>query len=124
MLNKKGVINMKKLSRKQKISNLKNVFKDKGYEHNFINNVRGNVLDGDKLETRDYVIASYCKHSILADEKKLRILSGTETTKRTTNNKMIKRQEPYEWFLTTKDAENLICFLEAFIEVEKQKESA
>lgn len=115
---------MNKLSREQKISNLIKVFKGKGYEHNFVKNLRGDVLSADKLETEDYVIASYCKHSIVDKQKQLRILSGTQTTKKTSNNKFISKHEPYEWFVTTEDAENLICFLEAFIEVEKDKDSA
>ena len=115
---------MNKLSREQKISNLKKVFKGKGYEHNFVRNLRGDVLTGNKLETENYVIASYCEHSIVDEQKQLRILSGTKTTKRTSNNRLISNHEPYEWFVTLEDAENLICFLEAFIEVEKQKESA
>ncbi len=115
---------MNKLSREQKISNLKRVFIDSGYSHDFVKKVQGDMLSGDEMQTEDYVIASYYDHHIGSDKKQLRILSGTETTKRTSNNKIISRHEPYEWFVTLEDAENLICFLEAFIEVEKQKESA
>tara|TARA_X000001382_G_scaffold130600_2_gene126080 strand:- start:843 stop:1190 length:348 start_codon:yes stop_codon:yes gene_type:complete len=115
---------MAKLSKEQKILNLKKAFKGRGYEHNFIRKVQGDILYGDKIQTKDYVIASYCKDSIVADKKQLRILSGTETTKRTSNGRLISKHEPYEWFITKEDAENLICFLEAYIEVEKQKESA
>jgi|TARA_R100000081_G_C4730827_1_gene123296 hypothetical protein len=121
MFNKKGVVNMEKLSREQKISNLKKVFNDSGYQHDFVRKVSGDMLKGDEMQTEDYFIASYYNHHIDSDKKQLRILSGTETTKRTSNNKIISRQEPYEWFLTLEDAENLICFLEAFIEIEKEQ---
>ena len=113
---------MKKISREQKISNLKKVFNDSGYQHDFVRKVCGDMLNGDEMQTEDYFIASYYNHDIGSDKKQLRILSGTETTKRTSNNKIISRQEPYEWFLTLEDAENLICFLEAFIETEKEQE--
>ena len=116
---------MNKLSREQKISNLKKVFTDRGYIHDFVKNKEGDILEGDKEQIKDYVMVSYFDHSDTYNSKrKLRILSGTTTTKRTSDNRFIDRQEPYEWYVTTKDAENLICFLEAFIEVEKQKESA
>lgn len=116
---------MNKLSREQKISNLKKVFTDRGYIHDFVKNKEGDILEGDKEQIKDYVMVSYFDHRDTYNSKrKLRILSGTTTTKRTSDNRFIDRQEPYEWFVTTEDAENLICFLEAFIEVEKQKESA
>lgn len=115
---------MKKLTRNQKILNLKQVFKDAGYQHHFVKNCKGDILNGDKTQIEDYFIASYYNHHINSDEKQLRILSGTETTKRTSNNRIISKHEPYEWYLTPEDAENLICFLEAFIEVEKEQEKS
>tara|TARA_R100000426_G_scaffold64524_1_gene45017 strand:- start:537 stop:884 length:348 start_codon:yes stop_codon:yes gene_type:complete len=115
---------MNKLSREQKISNLKKVFTDRGYIHDFVKNKQGDILEGDKEQIRDFVMVSYWHSDSYKSKRKLRILSGTTTTKRTSDNRFIDRTEPYEWFVTLEDAENLICFLEAFIETEKEQESA
>lgn len=122
---------MKKLTREQKISNLKKAYKDeiqssghisdKGYIHRFVDKKDCDMFDSASNEQKnDYVMVSYYKHNF-SDKKKFRIRAGTEIMKRTVNNRIITKNEPYDWFPTTEDAENLICFLEAFIEVEKEK---
>lgn len=123
---------MKKLTRKQKIENITKAFKneirasghisDKGYIHSFVDKKDCDMFDSASNEqTNDYVRVSYYKHNF-SDKKKFRIRAGSQIMKRTVNNRIITKNEPYDWFLTTEDAENLICFLEAFIEVEKEQE--
>jgi len=125
---------MKKLTRKQKIDNIKKAFKneiqasgyisDKGYIYNFVDNKDCDIFDSDANEQQhDYVKVSYYKHNF-SDKKKFRIVAASQIMKRTSNNRIITKEEPYDWFPTTEDAENLICFLEAFIEVEKEQEKS
>ena len=47
---------MNKLSREQKISNLKKVFTERGYIHDFVKNKQGDILEGDKEQIKDFVM--------------------------------------------------------------------
>ncbi len=117
---------MKKLTREQKISNLKKAFIEynngKGYQHFFKDKKQGDCKkDPSNTEYNDYAIVSYLDDDFKG-KKQFRIIAGKEETKRTSDNKLRTKHEPLNWYLNTEDAENLICFLEAFIEVENQKE--
>ena len=116
---------MKKLSRKQKIDNIKKAFIEnnsgKGYQHFFKDNTKGDFNQApSNTQYHDYVIVSYIDDNYRG-KKEFRILAGQEETKRTSNNRIRTKHEPLAWYLNTEEAENLICFLEAFIEVENQK---
>lgn len=116
---------MKKLTRKQKINNLKKAFIEynngKGYQHFFIDNKQGDCnKDPFSREFNDYAIVSYLDDNYKG-KKEFRILAGKEETIKTSDNKLRTKHEPLSWYLNTEDAENLICFLEAFIEVENQE---
>ena len=117
---------MKKLTREQKISNLKKAFIEynngKGYQHFFIDNKQGDCKkDPSATEYKDYAIVSYLDDNYRG-KKEFRILAGQEEIKRTSNNRIRTKHEPLSWYLNTEEAENLICLLQAFIEVENQKE--
>ena len=116
---------MKELTKKQKIANIKKAFTErndgKGYMHSFIDNKTGDFNEEPfYTQNNDYATVSYYEHSF-RNKKELRIFAGKTETKRTSNNRVITKTEPLEWYLNTQDAENLICFLEAFIEIENQK---
>ena len=116
---------MKKLTRKQKISNIKKAFIEnnngKGYQHFFKDKKQGDCKkDPSNTEYNDYAIVSYLDDNYKG-KKEFRILAGQEETKKTSNNRTRTNHEPLAWYLNTEEAENLICLLEAFIEVENQE---
>ena len=114
-----------KLTRKQKIANLKKAFIEnnsgKGYQHFFKDNTRKGFNEAPSdTQYNDYAIVSYLDDNYRG-KKEFRILAGQEETKKTSNNRIRTKHEPLEWYLNTEEAENLICLLEAFIEVENQQ---
>ena len=116
---------MKKLTRKQKIANIKKAFIErnsgKGYQHFFKDNTQGDFNEApSNTQYHDYAIVSYLDDNYKG-KKEFKILAGQEETKRTSNNKIRTNHDPSAWYLNTEEAENLICFLEAFIEVENQE---
>ena len=116
---------MNKLTRKQKIANLKNAFIEnnfgKGYQHFFVDKKQGDLNKAYcNTQYNDYAVVSYLDDNYTG-KKQFRILAGQEEIKRTSNNRIRTKHEPLSWYLNTEEAENLICFLEAFIEVENQE---
>ena len=116
---------MKKFTRKQKIANLKKAFIEnnsgKGYQHFFVDKKQGDLKEPYcNTQYNDYAVVSYLDDNYRG-KKEFRILAGKEETKRTSNNRFRTKHEPLSWYLNIEEAENLICLLEAFIEVENQE---